>query len=1096
MKRHWAYFWRMALPAIGLLATTAIPSSATAATCSEWVAKAVSVQGMVQAQRAGEAQPLPVKLNDTFCPGDTIRLLERGRADLLLSNETLLRLDQNTTIRFYEPEKERGFLLDLLAGAAYFITRTPKAFKCTTPYVNAGVEGTEFLLVVAAGQTLVSNFEGVVAAENKFGGIRLAVGQSAVAEEGKAPVVRVVARPRDAVQWTLYYPPILPPDPAEPTPGATEAWPSRVSRLLSVGRVDEAKAETEEVLKKNPGDSSALSLQSVIAAAQNDKEKALALARQAAGADPRSASARIALSYAQQAGFDPKEARTSIEEAVRLEPGNALAWARLSELWLSFGDLDKALDAANRAAGLGSGLARTQSVLGFAYLAQIKTKDSKEAFEKAIVLDQADPLPRLGLGLAKIREGDLTDGRREIEIAASLDPNSSLIRSYLGKAYYEEKRDKPASSQLELAKELDPSDPTPFFYDAIRKQTLNRPVEALHDLQKSISLNDNRAVYRSRLLLDEDLAARSASLGRIYDDLGFQQLALAEGWKSVNTDPANYSAHRFLADSYSALPRHQIARVSELLQSQLLQPINISPVQPQLGQSKLLLLSGSGPSSPSFNEFNPLFNRNRLAFQASGVAGSNKTFGDEVAHSAVLGRFSYSIGQFHYETDGFRENNDLTRNIYNLFLQASLTHKTSVQAEVRQTETKYGDLTLRFNPDDFFPILRNEEKGRSVRLGFHHAFAPGSDLIGSAILQHRTVRVRDNIGDVYLFDARINEHSEMAELQHLFRGKWLSLTIGAGRSEIRPGETDDFVFFPPISDTVSTSTETTTRQTTLYLYSQLRLPANITATVGASTDFLTSPMGDRDQVNPKVGLTWNPVPGTTLRAAVFRVLKKELATDQTIEPTQVAGFNQFFDDDTGTRSWSYGVAVDQKFSPAVAGGAEYSWRDLVVLIGRVDPITFATSFVPTDYKDRRGRAYLYWTPGVRVALSAEYLYERQDRGTEFAPEGIVQVTTHKVPLGIGYFHPLGVTARLKTTFHDQNGRFIRQLNGPNPDAAGSDRFWIFDTSLGYRLPKRWGILSFEAKNLFDKSFRFQDTDRDNPLIQPKRTVYFKVLLAI
>lgn len=89
-----------------------------------------------------------------------------------------------------------------------------------------------------------------------------------------------------------------------------------------------------------------------------------------------------------------------------------------------------------------------------------------------------------------------------------------------------------------------------------------------------------------------------------------------------------------------------------------------------------------------------------------------------------------------------------------------------------------------------------------------------------------------------------------------------------------------------------------------------------------------------------------------------------------------------------------------------------------------------------------------------------------------------------------------MTARLKTTFHDQNGRFIRQLNGPNPDAAGSDRFWIFDTSLGYRLPKRWGILSFEAKNLFDKSFRFQDTDRDNPLIQPKRTVYFKVLLAI
>ena len=45
-------------------------------------------------------------------------------------------------------------------------------------------------------------------------------------------------------------------------------------------------------------------------------------------------------------------------------------------------------------------------------------------------------------------------------------------------------------------------------------------------MQKAIELNDNRAVYRSRQLLDSDLAARSASLARIYSDLGFQQLAL------------------------------------------------------------------------------------------------------------------------------------------------------------------------------------------------------------------------------------------------------------------------------------------------------------------------------------------------------------------------------------------------------------------------------------------------------------------------------------------------------------------------------------------------------------------------------------------
>src|SRR5947208_7719173 len=190
-----------------------------------------------------------------------------------------------------------------------------------------------------------------------------------------------------------------------------------------------------------------------------------------------------------------------------------------------------------------------------------------------------------------------------------------------------------------MAKQLDPKDPTPYFYDAILKQTTNRPVEALQDMQRAIELNDNRAVYRSRLLLDSDLAARSAALGRIYSDLGFQQLALVEGWKSVNTDPTNYSAHRFLADSYAVLPRHQIARLSELLQSQLLQPLNMTPIQPQLPEANQFLISAGGPGALSFNEFNPIFNRNGITFQTNGLAGENSTYASEGVLSGIYKNF-------------------------------------------------------------------------------------------------------------------------------------------------------------------------------------------------------------------------------------------------------------------------------------------------------------------------------------------------------------------------------------------------------------------------------------------------------------------------
>jgi tetratricopeptide (TPR) repeat protein len=1088
---------------IGIFASIPSSGAAGAETCDRWAAKVVSVQGSVEAQRAGEPRPRPIAFKETLCPGDTIRVPERSRADLLLPNETLLRLDQNTTVKFSGPEKERISLVDLIIGAAYFISRTPRKFNVHTPFVNAGVEGTEFLARVENDKTLLTVFEGRVLATNMEGGLLLTGGMSGVAEAGKAPALRVVARPRDAVQWTLYYPQVLPPGEGVSPEDTPSDWRARVSHLLSVGRVEEARAEIDERMKKAPGDGTAYALLAVIAVAQNEKDKAFELAKKAVEADPRSAPARIALSYALQARFDLAGALGSLQDAVKAEPGNALAWARLAEMRMSFGDLDEALKAAKKAVELSPDLARAQSVLGYAYLAQVNTTASRESFEKAIGLDQADPLPRLGLGLATIREGDLARGREAIEVAASLDPGNSLVRSYLGKAYYEEKRDRAASSQLEMAKELDPNDPTPYFYDAIRKQTLNRPVEALHDLQKSISLNDNRSVYRSKLLLDEDLAARSASLGRIYDDLGFQQLALAEGWKSLTADPANYSAHRFLSDSYSALPRHEIARVSELLQSQLLQPINITPVQPHLAQSNLSVPGGSGPADLSFNEFNPLFNRNRFALQAGGVAGSSRTYGEEIVHSAVQGRLSYSIGQYHYQTAGFRTNGDIRNNLYNAFLQGSLTHKTSLQAEFRSKDGATGDPGLRFHPDDFAPFQRQSEKNRSIRLGFRHSFSPGSDLIGSFLYEKATSGLIDSAPFVIGIDT--GEHRYGFELQHLFRTERLSVIAGAGyfnqdRRDVfnlsLPNPFDP-VNNPPIPLVVDDVTENDIHHANAYLYALFDCLKRVTFTIGASADFLNDAKDtkgstpERSRFNPKLGLTWSPAPGTTLRAAAFRVFTKTLPlTQQTLEPTQVAGFNQFFDDSQGTESRRYGVGVDRKFSADLSGGAEISRRSLDVPVN----VNFA-EFSRTDWKERLGRAYLYWTPDRWLALTAEYQYERFDFGETRNP-GVVQVTTQRYPLGAGMFHPSGLILRARATFFDQEGRFKRVTDLALPSEPGSDRFWIVDASAGYRLPDRWGIVSVEAKNLFDKSFNFQDTDPHNPVIQPKRTIYFKCTLAI
>src|SRR5262249_23042533 len=147
----------------------------------------------------------------------------------------------------------------------------------------------------------------------------------------------------------------------------------RAHLLLAVGRVDAARADIDRALQLGPNDANALSLQSIIALVQNEKDRAFDIAQKNVAANPNSATAWIALSYAQQARFDLQGARASVEKAVGLDPRNALAFARLAELNSSFGELDKALAAAQKAVELDPDLARTQTVLGFAYLTQIRT---------------------------------------------------------------------------------------------------------------------------------------------------------------------------------------------------------------------------------------------------------------------------------------------------------------------------------------------------------------------------------------------------------------------------------------------------------------------------------------------------------------------------------------------------------------------------------------------------------------------------------------------------------------------------------------------------------------------------------------------------
>lgn len=1101
--KHQGGFLACLVMCLVLGAVVVNPCAAFAKRCEQWVAKAVSVQGQVRVQFMGQSEWKPVQLHDTFCPGDKLRTDSDSRADLTLHNQSVLRLSQDSRITLQQAKKERNALLDFFKGAAHFLSREPRSLKVRTPNMTAGVRGTELLLEVEGETTSLTIFEGEVLASNDAGSLRLTSGQSARAKGDEAPARYVLARPRDAVQWALHYPPVLyRPGEKAAEPGTSNFHTSRASQLLAVGSVEQARSHIRKALELEPRNSQAMALQTVMAIVQNDKEMALDIAQENVRRNPESAAAHIALSYARQAHFNLEGAMESLQTAVQKEPENALAWARLAEMHSSFGRLGKALEAAQKAVRLEPSLSRTQTVLGFAYLNKVKIGQAQDAFTKAIELDQADPLPRLGLGLARIRKGKLQEGRALIEIAASLDPNNSLVRSYLGKAYFEEKRTGLDGREYEVAKQLDPKDPTPYFYDAIRKQTINRPVEALKSIQKAKELNDNRAVYRSKLQLDSDLAARSASQARIYQDLGFDQRALVEGYNSVNTDPTNYSAHRFLADTYAALPRHEIARVSELLQSQLLQPMNITPIQPQLAESNLFLISSSGAARTSFNEFNPLFNRNGVSIQGSGLLGEQDTRGGEAVASGISNNFSLSAGYAGFETDGWRTNADQQDDIANVFAQWEINSKASIQAEYRYRDNERGDTQLRFFEDDFLEDLRQGATTNTMRVGGKYAFTPASTLIGN-VAYTDTDRFLNDVPPpttpLTLFDLKADDEAYNGEVQHLFRSEHVNTVAGAGYFDIVQEETVNLQFIPPLA--ALNSIEFTERHIThknAYIYNHLYLPFDVMVTAGASVDSFESDDEDsnardldEEQFNPKFGLTWQPLSGTTVRGAVFRTLKRTLITDQTLEPTQVAGFNQFYDDLNAVDAWRYGLGIDQKFSPAVYGGIEASKRDLEVpYFSLSDPPALETS----DWEEYLGRAYVYWTPHEWFSLQTEYIYEEAERNAEFSAN-VQEMETHRVPLGVNFFHPSGLSAGLKGTFNHQEGEFERTDAPSGVFTSGEDTFWLVDLSLSYRLPKRYGFLTLGASNLFNEDFKYFDNDLMSTSIQPERRIFAKITFA-
>jgi len=605
-------------------------SAALTAVARPQDATIVEIENVVQTSAGGKAAWVVAAPNQSLAVADRIRTRQRSRATVALTGLYMVRLDQFTTLEITPGlVGARKPTLDLLGGAAFIFSRERNGeIDVRLPAANAALRGTQlFAQALPGGKSRIQVLEGQVELSNTAGKIVLESGEAGEVAPGQAPRRTAVLEANNILQWALYYPAVLDPDElglaagksgnlekslaayrrgdlldaVATLPGTAPADASgrlyQAGVLLAVGRLDEACGLLAGVPRDHPGRQA---LERLIAAV---------LHRSAVDWPPdsiKTAAAALAESYYLQSQGKLEPARVAAVRATEVAPHNGYAWTRLAELEFSFAHHKAALAAIDKAQSLTPDNARTHALRGFILSAENRIDDARAEFDRSVRLDGGFGNGWLGLGLTKIKKGDLAGGRADLQTAATVEPTVSIFHSYLGKAMSQDGRKAEAAKDLKLANKLDPNDPTPPLYSALENERNNRTNTAIGDLGESIRLNDNRRLYRSEFLLDQDRAVRSANLARIYQNAGMKDVAVREATRAVESDYTNGSAHLFLANSFDAMRdpdrilfRYETPWFNELLLANLLSPVGGGPLSQFVSQqeySKLLEADGIGGS--------------------------------------------------------------------------------------------------------------------------------------------------------------------------------------------------------------------------------------------------------------------------------------------------------------------------------------------------------------------------------------------------------------------------------------------------------------------------------------------------------------------
>ncbi|MBW1714162.1 MAG: TonB-dependent receptor, partial [Deltaproteobacteria bacterium] len=626
----------------------------------------------------------------------------------------------------------------------------------------------------------------------------------------------------------------------------------------------------------------------------------------------------------------------------------------------------------------------------------------------------------------------------EVSTAVLLEPRRSLLVSYWAKLLYRLGRLGQALDLLAMAHLLDPQDPTPKLYQAFILRDQNRPSQAIGALNEAVRLNDNRAVYRSRFLLDKDLAVKNVTLSILYDQLGLEPWAFNKATASIKHDYLNSAGHLFLAGALLGLEGRDRAAESEALLARLLQPANLN-------------------SFNQFNEYTSFFEGPRLGGTLEGTAGKFDTTDGRLRADGALpqANLAFSLEADQRRTEGWRATNYERSN--------EVAAKIKWEPHPKHSLMLAGAHNYAKNGDNFYPRYEYDD--------------PADDFDW---LQVRTSRLElgyryhgpypSDLGPIY-FDVFRSVSSQepyvQAQGQLQFRLGRHQLIFGTlhylGRHEVNNREEAfmDLGLGVPIPiDTFTTEFDLPKRFHSFYVQDIWPILPSLTLEAALYYDLIEAGNAffgtewSLAELGPRLGLIWTPSPHDTIRLAAFRYLLPFYASR--VDPLDVAGVTIFRNHMEGSvaqeadliweREWKSGFFSANLFHVQ----REYTYKarslestQMVTEDGRMSGLELALNQV-------------LW-PGLGLGLGYRFL-DVEDEGLPAADR-----QDHLARAGLTYVHPSGFSASLSQTF-----RHLQFKAGDRADES----MWLTDAQVGYEFPGKRGSVGLEVRNIFDQKFNW------------------------